>query len=715
MIAPGYQLGNYQISRLIGHGGFADVYLSKHIYLNTRAAIKVLHTRVGQDRLSMQYFLNEAQMIAHLTHPHIVRVLEFGIEQGTPYLVMDFAPNGTLRQHLPRQTPISLALAVHYLRQVASALQYAHDHQVIHRDIKPENFLLGASYEVLLSDFGVASLAHSSKSLSTQEVAGTIAYMAPEQIEGKPRQASDQYALGIVLYEWLTGRHPFSGSFMEIATQHMFTPPPPLRALDPAIPAEIEEIVLIALAKKPEERFQSVGAFAHALEQVALPRLTPEETLWINQPPGSPDVQEMLQKTLGVALATATPTLLPGEVATIPPHANLLPVSESGADLSGAPVTTDKRPARFPRRAFVNGAAGFALVAGAGAVAFWQLGTHAGGAQVATPTPSLQSTSTAQGVQQTPTTAPTPDPAAGSQSTQTVVYNQGSQAYSVAWNRGGTLIASAGNSSLIKIWNPLNATQTQANLPTGQTIVYQLAWSPDNTLLAAAYGDGTAGLWDMTSNSQSGSLYGVHTKHINSIGWSPDGAYLVTGSGDGLAVVWDASSRTLRQVYTGHTGYVNTVAWSPAGDLVASGGKDTVLQIWNPATAQAVAAGVGHAQEILDVAWAPDGNRVVTASRDGTAKVWDAHSGNLLLTYTRHRSFVVAVAWAPDGSRVVSGGGDHLTLPNDTSAQVWNSNTGQLLAMYTRHLNEIEGIAWSPDSHRVASASDDGTVQIWPV
>ena len=261
----GQRLGNYRVMRLIGQGGFGDVYLGEHIHLNTQAAIKVLQTRLVGNNL--EQFRVEAQTIARLIHPHIVRILDFGVEEGIPFLVMDYAPNGTLRQRHPKGTPLSPANVVHYVRQAASALQYAHDRKLIHRDIKPENMLLGGNGDVLLSDFGLVLIAQSTSSQTTKEMAGTIPYMAPEQINGRPRPASDQYALGIVIYEWLSGERPFNGAFVEIATQHLMTPPAPLYGRVPGVSKAIEEVVFTALAKDPQRRFANMQAFATAYEQ----------------------------------------------------------------------------------------------------------------------------------------------------------------------------------------------------------------------------------------------------------------------------------------------------------------------------------------------------------------------------------------------------------------------------------------------------------------
>src|SRR5690348_11406086 len=263
----GQQLGNYQLVRLLGRGGFAEVYLGEHVRLKTPAAIKVRYEQFSRD--DAEEFLKEAQTIANLVHPHIVRIFDFDVQEGVPLLVMEYAPNGTLRQRYPKNTRAPLEIVVSNVKQVADALQYAHDEKFIHRDIKPENLLLGRRDDLLLSDFGLALVAQSTRQQSLQELSGTAYYMAPEQLRGRPRPASDQYALGIVVYEWLTGMRPFTGSFSEVASQHMFEPPPPLHEKLPSISPAIEEVVMTALAKDPHQRFASVRSFANALEQAS--------------------------------------------------------------------------------------------------------------------------------------------------------------------------------------------------------------------------------------------------------------------------------------------------------------------------------------------------------------------------------------------------------------------------------------------------------------
>ncbi len=264
----GQQFGNYKLLRSLGEGGFAEVYLGEHIHLGSYAAIKILAGRLtGEEQ---EKFRQEARTLVRLVHPNIVRLLEFGIEDKVPFLVMDYATNGTLRQRHPKGSRVPLPLVVNYVKQAAEALQFAHDLKCIHRDIKPENMLVGSRNEILLSDFGIAIVAQSSRYQNPQDMAGTVTYMAPEQIQLHPRPASDQYSLGVVTYEWLCGSRPFQGSFTEIAVKHATVLPPPLRQKVSTISLPVEQAVLKSLAKDPKERFESVQAFAIALEQASL-------------------------------------------------------------------------------------------------------------------------------------------------------------------------------------------------------------------------------------------------------------------------------------------------------------------------------------------------------------------------------------------------------------------------------------------------------------
>ncbi len=272
----GLKLGNYRLVRMVGHGGFADVYLGEHVYLKTEAAIKMLHARLPGKLL--QNFLIEARNHAQLHHPHIIQVLDFGIEDSIPFLVMNYAPRGTLRQRHPAGSILEPATIITYVKQVATALQYAHNRKIIHRDIKPENMLLSHEGIIMLSDFGIAIALRNFQNMGKPTVlsvgtmiAGTTTYMAPEQFFGTPYYTSDQYALAAVVYEWFCGMPPFSGSDFQVAIKHMYRQPLPMRAIIPGLAPTIDRVVMKALEKNPQQRFATIQHFADALEAACHP------------------------------------------------------------------------------------------------------------------------------------------------------------------------------------------------------------------------------------------------------------------------------------------------------------------------------------------------------------------------------------------------------------------------------------------------------------
>ena len=273
----GQQLGNYRLVKLLGRGGFAEVYLGQHVQIDTQqAAIKVLYL-TGVDP---HKFRQEAQTIASLKHPNIIRLFDFSDQQDMPYLVMDYAPNGSLGTCHVAGEKVPLATVVRYVTQITSALQYAHGMHIIHRDIKTDNVLLGSHRELLLSDFGIAVLSKTGRATvnAPAGTAGTPYYMAPEMFRGKPDKASDQYALAVMVYQWLSGTLPFSeGDFIQLGYQHAHEPVPPLHERAPLVSGDVEAVVMKALAKDLSQRFASVQAFATALEQASQSKpLTPQ-------------------------------------------------------------------------------------------------------------------------------------------------------------------------------------------------------------------------------------------------------------------------------------------------------------------------------------------------------------------------------------------------------------------------------------------------------
>ncbi len=259
-------IGKYRLLRLLEEGEFSEIYLAEDSEQHTPVAIKLLNERrIGDD---LAKFFVQARTISRLRHPHIVSLLDFGMDGDRGYLVMDYAPNGTLRERYPKGSILPPTTVLHYIQQAADALTYIHDHKLIHCDIKPHNMLLGEHDELLINDFGIAVVSHSLDSLYPEQhdFEGTVIYAAPEQLQGKPRRNSDQYSLAVVAYEWFCGDKPFSGNFHEIVHQHLFVTPSPLRTKNPALSPAIEQVIMKALAKKVEARFANVQAFAEMLE-----------------------------------------------------------------------------------------------------------------------------------------------------------------------------------------------------------------------------------------------------------------------------------------------------------------------------------------------------------------------------------------------------------------------------------------------------------------
>ncbi len=265
-------LGPYQLLSLLGAGGMAEVYRAHDPRLDREVAIKVLPVDLARQPGFLERFRREARNVARLDHPNILPIYDFGEQDGATYVVMPLIEGGTLRDRIVRQGICSLREAASIIYQLALALQEAHAHGLVHRDVKPANVLLGPGERVLLADFGIAcALADESETSLTQMGMGigTAEYMSPEQARGEPvDHRADVYALGIVLFQALTGRVPFSSDdHFTTALMQVHEAPPAPRSLNPTIPPAVEVLILKALEKDPARRFQSAAEFAQALTE----------------------------------------------------------------------------------------------------------------------------------------------------------------------------------------------------------------------------------------------------------------------------------------------------------------------------------------------------------------------------------------------------------------------------------------------------------------
>ena len=274
-LVPGTQLGQYRIVEQVGRGGMATVYKAFQPSLERYVAIKVLPAFYAEDPNFLERFRQEARAVSSLRHPNILTVFDYGEQEAVTFMVSEFLAGGTLEDLLAQ--PLDSRRALELLRPIADALDYAHSRGMLHRDVKPSNILLAERGEPVLTDFGVARMvAGTSRMTATGVAVGTPEYMAPEQAAGEGAEpASDQYALGIVLYEMLTGRTPFTGETpVAVALAHMHKPLPLPRSLNPDLPEEVEAVLLKVLAKAPGDRYESCKAVTESLRRAldAAPR-----------------------------------------------------------------------------------------------------------------------------------------------------------------------------------------------------------------------------------------------------------------------------------------------------------------------------------------------------------------------------------------------------------------------------------------------------------
>lgn len=674
----GQQLGNYRLINFLGEGGFAEVYLGEHIHLGTLAAIKVLRTQLSAE--DVEHFRSEARIIARLEHPNIVRVLDFGVEDKVPFLVMSYAPRGTLRQLHPRGTPLPLPTIVSYVKQIADALQYAHGQKLIHRDIKPENMLVGKRDEVLLSDFGIALVAQSSRYQTTRDVVGTVAYMSPEQIQGKPVPASDQYSLGVVVYEWISGTRPFQGTFTEIAVQHAVVPPPSLRERFPAISPDVEQVIMTALAKDARYRFTTVQAFANALEQASISRQSYPFSR-ISQP------------------SEFVPTFVPGrQIESTVPATPSIPASQPGV---GDASRNQPEPARrnLSRRLFLLSIAGI-TVAGGG-FAWWELAQKNSHVVASNSSGSHRTTASPTSPATTPSAATT----ASLGAIEYIYHGHSASVGTVAWSPpDGQRIASGSGDNTVQVWDAASGGNVLVYRGHAQA-VQSVMWSPDGQRIVSGGNDRTVQIWDAATGNTLFTYTG-HRDTVWAVAWSPGGKYIASASSDRTVQVWDATTGNPVYSYQGHAAIVYAVAWSMDSTRIASAGEDQTVQIWDSTAGSNVLTYTHHSGLVTSVVWSPDGTQIASGAHDKTVQVWNPTTGNTIVTCYGHFGQVDSVVWSSDGTRLVSGS-------TDRTAIIWSPTTGKSLYIYRGHSASVWCVAWSPNGKHVASGADDRTVQIW--
>jgi WD40 repeat protein len=712
------------------------VYKARHRELNRVVALKTLRAGAYADPTARDRFRIEAEAIARLQHPNIIQVFEVGTVEPqigelhpSPFVALEFVDGGSLAQRT--KMPHPPALAARLVETLARAVQAAHAAGVIHRDLKPANVLLTATGEPKIADFGLAKQfggeVDSGGRFVTHagQIMGTPEYMAPEQIAGEPPTPSvDVYALGVILYELLTGRVPHLGATPDY-TMYLArrADPVPPRRLQPGVPRDLETICAKAMEKTPGQRYATAGELAEDLAR------------WLGGRP-------ILARPLGLSGRAARWARRNPAVAALSAAVVLVGLTGVGgvvwkwrearahadaADAAAHEARTHTRLERWERyradMAAVSGELRLHNVAAARRVLEdapeeyrnWEWRHFRGRLDDSTHTLDL-----------------------GGGAAQHAGFGPGVRRVTVVAEGGGVLLWDVPGRKQLRRYAPAEKMSRFTLSPDGNTIAYirddhtvalrdvetdrvfavlrgheaevtTVHYSPDGTRIITGSHDRSVRSWEAATGRLIHTLR-EHEGVTLTMAFSPDGTRFVTpGSDDRTARVWDAATGAVVAVLRGHEGKVKCAGFSPDGRrvLTVEAFPTHAVRLWDAATAAPVAVLRGHTNEVTHVEFSPDGRRIVTASFDQTARLWDG-DGAPVAVLTGHRGRLYHAAFSPDGTRLVTAGADK-------SLQLWDAATGAPLAVLHGHAGVVSRAAFTPGGSEIVSASWDGTVRTWDV
>jgi serine/threonine protein kinase len=655
----------------------AVVYRATDTLLDRNVAIKVIRSEASHQEKFIRRFMREAKTLANLSHSNIVKVLDYGEHEGSPYLVMEYISGGALKASLGKPIPYAEAAAL--LAPIARALHYAHQQKIVHRDVKPENILINDSGQPMLSDFGIIKLMDVEESqglTGTGRVVGTPAYMSPEQIRGQEIDGrSDIYSLGVVFFEMLTGKKPYSAATpIELSMQHLHAPIPKARQFVRDLPAEVEQIIVRAMAKNPEDRYQTMLAFAQDLEKLSgTSERTTSERHAVKDSPAEQKPKRFLLPAFFAALLLVilgVSTVLLGEN---------LPAFFGQNPTPAATATQTTNTASAPPLPAVNTPA---------------LPTSTQAQSRPTFTPTVFEFKTF-------TPSPLPEVFIQPQNLNQLIEIKRKDRISVIkldWVENGNWLIDAGSNALFFI-NPQSAEiEQRVNLPGDIPLSMGVSSTTGKVYVLTNAG---VRVIDMQTFKLT-DTFSVPGGTM-SVAASPNGKYLALGISDSKVQLLDASNgavlQTIRSAYGGWS-----VAFSPDSQLVV-GGTSQGMSMWETASGLWLPTSGGEGSLIRSLAFSNDG-ALLAGGSNGIIFIWNVADGSLRLTLNGDFGDVNSLDFSPDDSLLVSGSADG-------SVRLWDPSSGNLLKTLTAHTSPVFGVCFSPDGKFLASGANEGSIRIW--